>query len=333
MRKIKRRKNYTKYVLIATIGVFSCMGIGYSYLQQTLNLNMSVTKKDQIVDITDDVVTSGDGLYVDSTREERYVYKGTNPNNYIQFNNELWRIVAKEVDGTYKIVKDEPLPSRKFDPMGYRDNGEGGSYCEYGAGNGGCNAWAATNHLIGNPKEFTNTTFSGTVLLDSSLNQYLNGEYLSSITTNKEDIVAHDWGVGATYTEASKNDDGDVDASELVAEENAFQWNGKVALLSSSDLLLSIRDEALCGTQNKYESNTVTCKNNSFLLTTKNGPWWLLSPSIGETAYVHTFAMYTSVSSETYADDTSMIRPALHLDANIILKGGGTKENPYKIYE
>ena len=144
---------------------------------------MSVTKKDQIVDITDDVVTSGDGLYVDSTREERYVYKGTNPNNYIQFNNELWRIVAKEVDGTYKIVKDEPLPFRKFDPMGYRDNGEGASYCEYGAGNGGCNAWAATNHLIGNPKEFTNTTFSGTVLLDSSLNQYLNGEYLSSITS------------------------------------------------------------------------------------------------------------------------------------------------------
>lgn len=66
MRKIKRKKNYTKYVLIATIGVFSCMGIGYSYLQQTLNLNMSVTKKDQIVDITDDVVTSGDGLYADA---------------------------------------------------------------------------------------------------------------------------------------------------------------------------------------------------------------------------------------------------------------------------
>ena len=43
--------------------------------------------------------------------------------------------------------------------------------------------------------------------------------------------------------------------------------------------------------------------------------------------------MYTSLSSETYADDTSMIHPALHLDANIILKGGGTKENPYKIYE
>ena len=43
-------------------------------------------------------VESGDGLYEDSTRAGRYVYKGANPNNYIEFNNELWRIVAKEAD-------------------------------------------------------------------------------------------------------------------------------------------------------------------------------------------------------------------------------------------
>ena len=337
MRKIRRRKNYTRYVLVATICVFSCMGIGYSYLQETLTLNMSLTKKDQTVDITDDVVTSGDGLYVDSTREGRYVYKGTTPNNYIQFNNELWRIVAKESDGTYKIFKDEPLPSRPFDQEGYRDvqsNGAGGTYCEIDNGRGfGCNAWAANKNLVGSPTEFTNTTLTGTVLLDASLNQYLNGEYLASIITNKEYIVTHDWGVGATYTDASMSDDGDVDPSELVAEENKYLWNGKVALLSSSDLLLSLRDEELCGTENKFKNNSGTCMTNSYLLSyTLEGPWWLLSPCATDNAVnMHRFAVSTSVSSMTSASDNNSVHPVLHLSADIKLKGTGTMQDPYVI--
>ena len=56
------------------------------------------------------VADSGDGLYSDDTRAGRYVYRGSNPDNYIEFNDELWRIVAKEADGTYKIVRNEVLP-------------------------------------------------------------------------------------------------------------------------------------------------------------------------------------------------------------------------------
>ena len=62
------------------------------------------------IDITDEVVSSGDGLYQDQYEPGRYVYRGSNPDNYIQFNNELWRIIAKETDGTYKIIRDELLP-------------------------------------------------------------------------------------------------------------------------------------------------------------------------------------------------------------------------------
>ena len=51
-----------------------------------------------------DTVTSGDGLYKDEYEEGRYFYRGANPNNYITFNNELWRILSVEKDGTIKIV-------------------------------------------------------------------------------------------------------------------------------------------------------------------------------------------------------------------------------------
>ena len=59
-------------------------------------------------------VNSGDGLYEDVYEQGRYVYKGSNSNNYIMFNNELWRIVAKEADGTYKILRNEILENRPF---------------------------------------------------------------------------------------------------------------------------------------------------------------------------------------------------------------------------
>ena len=39
-------------------------------------------------------VTSGDGIYKDEYESGRCVYRGENPNNYIRFNNEPWRIIA-----------------------------------------------------------------------------------------------------------------------------------------------------------------------------------------------------------------------------------------------
>ena len=50
---------------------FSCMGIGYSYLQETLSIHMSLSKKG--LDITDEVVTTGDGLYEDAYETGRYI--------------------------------------------------------------------------------------------------------------------------------------------------------------------------------------------------------------------------------------------------------------------
>lgn len=53
-----------------------------------------------------EIVDCGDGLYKDNYVENRYVYKGTDPNNYVTFNNQEagWRIIAVEPDGTIKIM-------------------------------------------------------------------------------------------------------------------------------------------------------------------------------------------------------------------------------------
>ena len=60
-------------------------------------------------------VTEGDGLYADEYEIGRYIYKGANPNNYITFNNETWRILSIDGDGRIKIMRNGSIGNRAFD--------------------------------------------------------------------------------------------------------------------------------------------------------------------------------------------------------------------------
>ena len=96
------------------------------------------------------VVTSGDGLYVDKYNEERYVYKGGNPNNFIKFNDELWRIISVEKDGTLKIIRANPLDNpttKEGQSVTFNDRNsiDYGTYCS--KSNYGCNIWAKTEYV------------------------------------------------------------------------------------------------------------------------------------------------------------------------------------------
>ena len=100
MRKTRKSKlKGQKQILLVGLFVFvTLMTIGYAAFNTNITLHVKGNIKTPPVDITDNVVTSGDGLYEDEYEEGRYVYRGANPNNYIEFNNELWRIIAKETD-------------------------------------------------------------------------------------------------------------------------------------------------------------------------------------------------------------------------------------------
>ena len=68
-----------------------------------------------------EIVESGDGLYADEYEPGRYFYKGANPNNYITFNNETWRIISIEADGSIKIMRNESIGSRAWDSSNSKD--------------------------------------------------------------------------------------------------------------------------------------------------------------------------------------------------------------------
>lgn len=87
---------------------------GYSAFQTNLNINVKGNIKQKTYAIEEFKskycnTTSGDGLYVDTYESGRCVYKGSDPDNYITFNNELWRIMSIENDDTLKIIRNERL--------------------------------------------------------------------------------------------------------------------------------------------------------------------------------------------------------------------------------
>ena len=119
MRKIRRKREKVKkkIIIISAFLFLIIMTSGYAAFSKNISLHAKGNIKIKPVDIGGIEVlpvTYGDGLYEDENESGRYVYRGSNPNNYIMFNNELWRIISKETDGTYKILRNEVLPEKKF---------------------------------------------------------------------------------------------------------------------------------------------------------------------------------------------------------------------------
>ena len=61
--------------------------------------------------ITDLLPSNPDELYEDEHGDIRYY--GANPNNYVSFNNELWRIIGV-IDGKIKIIRNESIGSMQW---------------------------------------------------------------------------------------------------------------------------------------------------------------------------------------------------------------------------
>lgn len=60
------------------------------------------------------IVNSGVGLYKE---DSNYIYKGGNPDNYVIFNNELWRILSFDND-EIKLIRNNSLGDMPFDKGG-----------------------------------------------------------------------------------------------------------------------------------------------------------------------------------------------------------------------
>ena len=285
-----------------------------------------------------EVVTSGDGLYTDEYEAGRYIYRGQNPNNYITFNGETWRIIAKEQDGTYKIIKEELLEPRVYDEANRRTENNNNTFCdvpEYG-----CSVYAAINGEFVTP-----SGKRGTVTEDSSIKIYLNDDYyVNNInSTAKEQMIEHSFNIGAVeYFEQ-----GGVQADSMkknIAGEKMYTWTGNVGLANVTDILkASINPLCTSLTASNYNPNG--CNDN--YLVDRPIHYWTLNPyaddnindptNISNGVYVglnnDRFIGVNTMNTQGGRDGTSSYspRPVVFLKSTIQLEGSGSESDAFRI--
>ena len=343
-RQMKKQK---RIIIISSLCLLLCLCVGYAAFQTTLSIRAKGNIIDNSVDITDNVVTEGDGLYEDIYEEGRYVYRGTDPNNYIEFNNELWRIVAKESDGTYKIIRNELLPQNsEFTTMvfdeSYHRLTQKNSYCDYPSW--GCGVFAAVSGEFSTPSG----SKRGTVTEDSSIKEYLNGTYYSSLSgTSKNQMTAHSFNIGAVdYLDESGSAADSL--SKNIAGEKMYTWSGNVGLANVSDILKASTNP-LCKSATDQlnplmDSGTSTCNSNYLLGLPDNTGFWTINAFGSESgsgsgssdpAGAWDAAVNEGMSGlayyYAYNDGLGGARPVLYLKSDTTLNGSGTAEDPFTI--
>ena len=281
-----------------------------------------------------EIVESGDGLYEDSYEEGRLIYRGQNPNNYITFNGETWRIIAKETDGTYKIIRNEVLADRAFDEANHRST-VNNSYCTNPSY--GCGVYAAVSGEFSSPSG----SQSGTVTEDSSIKIYLNDDYYVNNlnSTAKGQMTAHSFNIGAV--EYLNQSGAEADSIEKnIAGEKMYQWTGNVGLANVSDILRASTN-SLCTSATTSYNGTNECNSN-----------YLLDKGAASALYYWTINAYSRESggnsngvwldivnsSYTLVGHNSANvsfalapRPVVFLKSSITLSGSGTSEDPFTI--
>ena len=319
-----------------------------------------------------ELAVSGDGLYEAQGEPGRYIYRGTNPNNYINLkedgiNNTLYRIISYEPDGTIKVIRDDRIAKDgantiKWDEGTARQNTAAGYYCNSG---NGCNVWGNQENtyyhgttLSNLNQEFyykyypsntstslENYTNTGTVTTNASLNTYLNNTWINTLSF-KDKIIDHSFNVGGVYITTSYNE---KSLQKIKDEEQVYTWNGKIALMTISEYQEASLSDTCSFWSNYYSNpnNYHNDENNQRVNHYDNGQWpcainnwtyksgyaqWFLSPN-SNSRYIVWFVGSGGYFFNGYASDAYGVRPAFYLKSSVRLGGLGTSDEPYYIVE
>ena len=276
-------------------------------------------------------------LKIDNTSDANIRYYGANPNNYVSFNNELWRIIGV-FRNNVKLVREDSLGSLSWDSSATTIN------------NGrGVNEWRQADLKV-----YLNVMYYG----GTTVTCY--GGYKNSTTTcptNTLDNAAkslidnHIWNTGApNYDTLYDSTTQTLDTVEFYKAERG-SVNGKICssgtycndtvTRTTEDIgyigLPYVTDwayassESVCETnmQTKDDSNVYICKNNNWMQ--RNTLAWYLSP--GASGLFANSAWY--VGGGGYADHgnaatSDAVVPSIYLKSNVLIESGtGTSSEPY----
>lgn len=322
--------------------------------------NVYAQEVDAVTKLKENVVTSGAGLYQDTTFND-YIFKGKNPNNYLLFNNELWRIMSINSDGTLKIMKAKAISGTPYDTPIFNDDftynasslqdtrysANSSDYC-YSSKAGingeyyGCKIWGSNKTLYDKNKnpitktKYDNGADKNLPNKDSALSIYLNGDYYNTLSDDAKTLIIDSWFNVGPFVGPFQDLDENEPFSDEVTNLESVKWFGKIGITELENY--------------KRTSANSSCKNLVSL-----GASYACVADIKSyiyEAHVSTRRVYTmnSYNDRTYDDNYNSVMlfsrdgdignyypcngyefiPTLTIRSNLkFVDGDGTETNPY----
>ena len=334
-----------------------------SYISQScpsLSINVQVEKSDKCTLYFDKITTPEEGsgaeyivnlynngntsLTNDCTDDKNIRYVGANPNNYVSFNNELWRIIGvfnqvldknDEEESLIKIVRLDPLGSYSWDTSASDINN--------GRGYGRWNEADLMEELNG---DYLNTNLSANTTWYNGQNNKKTGEfdYTKVINTTYQNMIEEvKWyaGVisGEDYSKRMYGRPRILYRYEKQGVKNfrySFKWTGKIALLNPSDYGLATngdgrREECLNVAVHAWDilESSSGCYNDNYLHKSANY-WTLSSTSTLDVGLASYYISRTGDLDNGYHNMARDVYPSLYLKSSVQITGGdGSISNPY----
>ena len=277
-------------------------------------------------------------LAYDNTTDNNLRYIGANPNNYVSFNNELWRIIGvfnNIDDGTgtketrLKIIRSEPIGnySWDYDSTGSFNNDWTSSQLKDLLNNGAYYN-RTTGSYYNNSTTATSVDFTSNGLTEEAKTMINNAKWnLGGLSGASRDENYYQTAItSAWYTNERGTD---------VYTNRPTEWTGKIGLMYPSDYGYatsggSTTDRETCLNTELFSWNDYDdCKNNDWLYTGSHP--WTLTPRSRDS--LSAFSVYSNGGVYSYAASAShVVFPALYLSSNVKISGGeGTENSPYQL--
>lgn len=274
---------------------------------------------------------NSNGLYYhngleNGAEDSSYRYSGKNPNNYIKFNNETWRIIG--VIPTQKVEEDGSITTKNLVKI--------------------INTNFTTTDTVKWDNNAGNTWSTST--LQKSLNSTQNGGYLYKLNTVSDYIANVNWKVSGV--DVRKNQDLiDFYAKSFYDKEikdATTTWKGKVGLMYVSDYAYAIAPEYwkrplffYDGTSSQTDAtrDDKVHENNWMWATMGNKMEWTMTRnSAGMNNAIQAYrisdwgAIYPNNTDAVSAALKRLARAVVYLDEDISCTGGdGTLEKSYTV--
>ena len=265
--------------------------------------------------------TQGTGQVVN---ENGYRYEGKDPNNYVWFNNELWRIIGVFDENSHgqsgqnlvKIIRADSIGGLAWHKSNTNDwtaaslmNLLNGAYLNSENGTGGEYCYGYSTSVPAGNCDYTETGINDTYRpMIENVTWYLGGHSTQSATA--EAFYGYERGT-------------------TVSSGRPTETTGYIGLMYPSDYGYSVLSSSCARTTNLGSYNNATCAGQSWMY--GQGYEWTITPSSSYSNNVFHVSSngYLSYSS---ANRGSAARPVLYLDSSVyVIDGTGTQSDPYII--